>query len=181
MILLSCMESSNAGVTTLKSTFQLTVIWFHLSLNKEAYHEEIYFVDTVDGTTSFPVPLFFPPSRAGRRETGNEVIDGTTQNRIVHFIGKTCQSKKCVIVLSNLNNVLCVLHRFSDYRRGKIQRNKVDLTVKFKTEELVDLEFKTPTCMLKMDDVQFETDGFIPRGSNYYSTLMHMAAVPARE
>lgn len=114
-------------------------------------------------------------------ETGNEVIDGTTQNRIVHFIGKTCQSKKCVIVLSNLNNVLCVLHRFSDYRRGKIQRNKVDLTVKFKTEELVDLELKTPTCMLKMDDVQFETDGFIPRGSNYYSTLMHMAAVPARE
>ena len=32
-----------------------------------------------------------------------------------------------------------------------------------------------------MDNVQIETDGFIPRGSNYYSTVMHMLAVPARE
>lgn len=69
--------------------------------------------------------------------------------------------------------------RFSDYRRGQIQRNKVDFTVKFRTEELVDLEVKTPTCLLKMDNVQFETDGFIPRGSNYHSTLMHMLAVAA--
>jgi len=53
--------------------------------------------------------------------------------------------------------------------------------VKFRTEELVDLEVKTPTCLLKMDNVQFETDGFIPRGSNYHSTLMHMLAVAARE
>ena len=74
-----------------------------------------------------------------------------------------------------------VLHRFSDYRRGKIQRNQVDFIVKFQSEELVDLEIKTPSCQLKMDNVHIETDGFIPRGSNYHSTLMHMMTLPARE
>jgi len=53
--------------------------------------------------------------------------------------------------------------------------------VKFQSEELVDLEIKTPTCQLKMDNVHIETDGFIPRGSNYHSALMHMMTLPARE
>ncbi|KAJ7321412.1 hypothetical protein OS493_034985 [Desmophyllum pertusum] len=30
-----------------------------------------------------------------------------------------------------------------------------------------------------MDDVRFHTDGFIPRGSSYYSSLMHMMALSA--
>lgn len=32
-----------------------------------------------------------------------------------------------------------------------------------------------------MDNVHIETDGFIPRGSNYHSALMHMMTLPARE
>lgn len=72
-------------------------------------------------------------------------------------------------------------HRLSDYQWVRNQRNKVEFAVKFKTEELVDLELNTPSQMLKMDDVRFKTDGFLPRGSNHYSTFMHMMSIVARE
>ncbi|KAL9951821.1 hypothetical protein ACROYT_G044556 [Oculina patagonica] len=69
--------------------------------------------------------------------------------------------------------------RLSDYQWGRNQRNKVEFVVKFKTEQLVDLKLTTPSKMLKMDDVRFKTDGFIPRGSTHYNTLMHMMSVAA--
>lgn len=72
-------------------------------------------------------------------------------------------------------------HRLSDYQWVRNQRNKVEFAVKFKTEELVDLELNTPSKMLKMDDVTFKTDGFLPHGSNHYSTFMHMMSIAARE
>ena len=72
-------------------------------------------------------------------------------------------------------------YRLSDWQWVRNEQDKVEFVVKFKTEELVDLELNTPSHMMKLDDVTFKSDGFIPRGSNYYSTVMRMMAVPARE
>ena len=56
-------------------------------------------------------------------------------------------------------------------------RNQVEFVVKFKTKDLVDLEYIMPSRVLTMDDVRIETDGFIPRGN----PLMHLMALSARE
>ena len=75
-----------------------------------------------------------------------------------------------------------VLHRLSDYKYpANNQPNKVEFSVKFKTEELVDLELNTHSKMIKMEDVFFKTNGFIPRGSDHYSSLMRVMSSAARE
>ena len=76
----------------------------------------------------------------------------------------------------------CVLYRLSDYKYSAgNERNKVEFAVKFKTERLVDLEINTPSKMMRMEDVSFKTDGFIPRGSLNYNTLMRMMSIAARK
>ena len=47
----------------------------------------------------------------------------------------------------------------------KSERNAVKFLVKFKTEQLVDLELIMPSRRLTMNDVRIKTNGFIPHGN----------------
>ena len=47
----------------------------------------------------------------------------------------------------------------------KSERNAVKFLVKFKTEQLVDLELIMPSRKLMMNDVRIKTHGFIPHGN----------------
>ena len=47
----------------------------------------------------------------------------------------------------------------------KSERNAVKFLVKFKTEQLVDLELIMPSRKLMMNDVRIKTRGFIPHGN----------------
>ncbi|CAH3156874.1 unnamed protein product [Pocillopora meandrina] len=66
-------------------------------------------------------------------------------------------------------------HRLSDWEFARNEPNKVEFVVKFQTDQLVDLQLNTPSHVMTMEDVEFKSQGFLPRGSNYYNTFMHVS------
>lgn len=67
-------------------------------------------------------------------------------------------------------------HRLSDWEFARNEKNEVEFVVRFKTDQLVDLQLHTPSHTMIMEDVEFKSDGFIPRGSNYYNTFLHLSS-----
>lgn len=67
--------------------------------------------------------------------------------------------------------------RLSAYKILRSVRSQVQFVVKFKTEQLVDLEFIMPSRTLTMDDVRIETNGFIPHGNPIMNLMPSSSSV----
>lgn len=75
------------------------------------------------------------------------------------------EERKLSIIKNFICKTLFSFHRLSDYQIMKSERNAVKFLVKFKTEQLVDLELIMPSRKLMMNDVRIKTHGFIPHGN----------------